>query len=279
MKPPLAYFGAKVTIAEEIVATFPPHDGYIEPYGGSLSVLFAKPQERMEVVNDLSQDLMTFWRVLRDRTDELIHVCQLTPHSRAEMEQAKDREIPDELERARRVWVRLTQGRTGTLRKTGWRFYLDPHGTSSAFTRYMEAYKERLAPAAERLMNVSLECRPAIEVIQAYGVLDYNLLYVDPPYLSRTRNSQGYEHEAGDEEHHIELLTELREVAAAVVLSGYDDDLYNDMLPGWHKTVLRSRSQLGRKTTEVLWANRPPQDQLDFAGLGHELANKEPDRG
>lgn len=269
MKPPLAYFGAKVTIAEEIVATFPEHDAYIEPYAGSLAVLLAKPQERMEVVNDLSEDLVTFWRVLRDRTEELIHVCQLTPHSRFEMEQAKDRDIPDELERARRVWVRLTQGRTGTLRKTGWRFYLDPHGTSSAFTRYMEAYKERLAPVAERIMNVSLECRPAIEVIRAYGVLDYNLLYVDPPYLDRTRNSLGYEHEAGDEAHHIELLTELRKTKAAVVLSGYNDDLYNDMLTGWFKTTLRSRSQLGRETTEVLWANRPPatQQAFDFGSL------------
>lgn len=267
MKPPLAYFGAKVTIAEEIVSAFPSHDGYIEPYGGSLSVLLAKPVERMEVVNDLSEDLMTFWRVLRDRTDEFIHVCQLTPHSRAEMELASDREGLDELERARRVWVRLTQGRTGTLRKTGWRFYLDPHGTSSAFTRYMEAYKERLAPVAERLMNVSLECRPALEVIEAYGTLEYNLLYVDPPYLSRTRNSDGYVHEMGGEVEHVALLEALGKVRAAVVLSGYDDDLYDSMLPGWFKNRIRSRSQLGRETTEVVWSNRPTQHALfDFEG-------------
>ena len=31
----------------------------------------------------------------------------------------------DELEHARRVWVRLTQGRAGTLRRTGWRHYQD----------------------------------------------------------------------------------------------------------------------------------------------------------
>jgi DNA adenine methylase len=266
MKPPLAYFGAKVTVAEAIVSVFPEHDGYIEPYGGSLAVLLAKPIERMEVVNDKSQDLMTFWRVLRDRTEELINVCQLTPHSRGEMELAKERgpEV-DDLERARRVWVRLTQGRTGTLRNTGWRFYLDPHATSSAFSRYMEAYKARLAPVAERLMNVSLECRDAIDVVRAYGVFGYNLLYIDPPYLNRTRSSLGYEHEAGDEEHHIELLTELQKIPAAVVLSGYDDPLYDSMLGGWFKQSLRSRSQLGRETTEVLWSNRDtPHTLFDF---------------
>ena len=267
MMPPLAYYGAKVNTADEIISLFPDHDGYIEPFGGSLAVLLAKPVERMEVVNDLSRDLMTFWEVLRDRTDELVHVCQLTPHSRSEMERASDRDGLDDLERARRVWVRLTQGRIGTLRKTGWRFYLDPHGTSTAFPRYMQAYKERLAPAAERLMNVSIECRPALEVIESYGALEHNLLYVDPPYLSRTRNSRGYELEMGDERDHLELLDLLAGVSASVVLSGYDDPMYDAMLQGWIKTRIRARSQAGRETTEVVWSNRPPftQQAFDFA--------------
>lgn len=270
MKPPMVYFGGKMTIADDLIALFPAHDGYMEPYGGSLSVLLAKPAIPFEVVNDVSQDLMTFWRVLRDRTEEFIQACQLTPHSRAEMELASERgDDLSEIERARRVWVRLTQGRIGTLRKTGWRFYLDPNGTSSSFAKYMIAYKERLAPAAERLMNVSLECRPAIEFIEAYGAIESNLLYVDPPYLARTRNSLGYEHEAGDEAHHVEMLEALRDAKSAVVLSGYDDDLYDSMLPGWFKTSLRSRSQSGRETTEVVWQNRPAPNQqaFDFGSL------------
>lgn len=260
----MVYFGAKMTVADEIVAAFPEHDGYVEPFAGSLSVLLAKPSERMEIVNDLDQELMTFWRVLRDRTDEFIHLCQLTPHSRAEFELAADRDDLSELEMARRVWVRLSQGRTGTLRKTGWRFYLDPNGTSSSFAKYMIAYKERLAPVAERLMNVTLECRPALEVIRDYGQSESNLLYVDPPYLTRTRASQGYKHEMGDEAEHIELLEALTLVSASVVLSGYDDALYDSMLPSWFKRSIRSRSQSGRETTEVIWSNRPPHSQQSF---------------
>lgn len=265
----MVYFGAKMTIADQIIALFPEHDGYVEPFCGSLAVLLAKPVEPMEVVNDLSQDLITFWRVLRDRTEEFIQVCQLTPHSRAEMEMASNREGIDDLERARRVWVRLSQGRIGTLRNTGWRFYLDPNGTSSSFAKYMQAYKERLAPAAERLMHVSLECRPALEVIEAYGAVERNLLYVDPPYLARTRKSVGYEHEMGSETDHAELLEVLRNTRAAVVLSGYDDALYDSMLPGWFKQSIRSRSQSGRETTEVVWCNRPPgrQQAFDLEGI------------
>jgi hypothetical protein len=49
----------------------PEHTHYVEPFAGSLAVLLAKPRSKMETVNDLDQDLMTFWRVLRDRPDEL----------------------------------------------------------------------------------------------------------------------------------------------------------------------------------------------------------------
>jgi DNA adenine methylase len=78
-----------------------------------LAVLLAKQPAKLETVNDLDRDLMTFWKVLRDRPAELVRLCALTPHSRAEHDAAYgDLSGLDDLERARRVWVRLTQGRT-----------------------------------------------------------------------------------------------------------------------------------------------------------------------
>lgn len=261
MKPPMPYFGGKQTVADRIVALFPEHDGYIEPYAGGLAVLFAKPAERMEVVNDINEDLVTFWRVLRDRSDELIRVCELTPHSRSEMRLSWTREGVDELERARRVWVLLTQGRSSNWLKTGWRFYLDPHGTSSSMAQYMAGYKARLAPAAERLMNVQLECRNALEVIADYGQHEDNLLYVDPPYLGSTRNSIGYAHEMRDESDHVLLLETLAEVKASVVLSGYASPLYEKHLEGWAVHDIGSRTQ-GADRAERVWCNRAPMSTL-----------------
>src|SRR5258707_1347980 len=130
VKPPFTYFGGKLSIAERIMALLPPHGHYVEPFAGSLAVLLAKPLSPMETVNDLDGDLMGFWRVLRDRPADLERVCALTPHSRAEQAASYDREDCDDLERARRVWVRLTQGRGGHLwRGTGWRYYQDPRGS------------------------------------------------------------------------------------------------------------------------------------------------------
>jgi DNA adenine methylase len=263
MKPPMPYYGAKQTLAERIVSFFPPHKHYVEPFCGSLAVLLAKEPSRMETVNDLDGSLMTFWRVLLDRPLDLERVCAFTPHSRAEYEACRDGEpVEDEIEVARRVWVRLTQGRGGQLRRTtGWRHFKDPHGSSTSMPGYLEAYRQRFAPAAARLIGVSLEARPALELIRTYGGHKDALLYVDPPYLGSTRQwGNQYRHEMRSEDEHRELAEALRTVAAAVVLSGYPSPLYDlELYADWDRLELPTQnSQGGARSarTEVLWSNR-----------------------
>lgn len=261
MKPPVPYFGGKQRIADLIIDTFPEHLHYIEPYAGGLSVLLAKPPSRMETINDLDGDLVTFWRVLRDRPDELISAAALTPHSRAEFTGSHRRDDdPDDLELARRVWVELTQGRSAKI-ATGWRFYLDGAASSGSFpTQYLGGYIRRMPPAADRLARVSLECRPAVEVIKDYGMAGDNLLYVDPPYLGSTRQSGGYRCEMKDEEAHREMAFHLQACKAKVVLSGYASDLYDHLFAGWNTVeISASTSQQATRESsgrvEVLWTN------------------------
>lgn len=279
--PPFAYHGSKVTLADRIVATFPEHGHYVEPFAGSLSVLLAKPPAVHETVNDLDGDLMTFWRVLRDEPEALARVCQLTPHGRAEQaaaaewlnSAAADREPLPVLEVARRVWVALSQGRAGVLRRTGWKYYIDPAGSPSAgMPGYLDGYVDRMAAVAERLHRVSLECRPGLEVVEAYGRSPGVLLYVDPPYLgsARSDNPRQYRHEMHREHEHRELAEALRACTAAVVLSGYPSPLYDELYAGWHVTRLAAATGQGgtwSTRTEVLWSNRLPAPTL-FDDLG-----------
>lgn len=272
IRPPLAYFGAKVSMAPWIVEHFPAHAHYVEPFAGSLAVLLAKGPSPMETVNDLDQDLMAFWRVLRDRPDDLARVCALTPHSRAEHHDAYADTV-DELEQARRVWVQLSQGRAGTLRKTGWRHYVYPSGNTS-MPDYLRAYVDRIAPAAERLRHVTLECRPAAEVIASYGQHQGVLLYVDPPYLASSRTSMNYRHEMGTETQHRDLAEQLQDCAAAVVLSGYDSPLYDELYADWDRVERRTytgQAHTRSERVEVLWSNRPLARQtplFDFEEAG-----------
>jgi DNA adenine methylase len=267
--PPFAYFGGKTRLADRIVELLPEHQHYVEPFAGSLAVLLAKPRSAMETVNDLDGDLMTFWRVLRDQPEDLALHMALTPHSRAEHQAAYDLAITEDLERARRVWVLLSQGRGGSMRRTGWRFYRDPKASTYSFPQYLAAYVNRVPACAERLAGVSLECRDALELVTDYGQHPNVLLYCDPPYVGSTR-AANYRHEMTGDAQHRELAAALLECKAAVVLSGYHSPLYEDLYDGWHRAELKAWTGNGIRNgatktdgdrTEVLWSNRPFPDE------------------
>ncbi|MGW3571666.1 DNA adenine methylase [Streptomyces sp. NPDC000941] len=267
MKPPVPYFGSKMQLAPWLASLMPSHDHYVEPFAGSLAVLFAKPPSRMETVNDLDMELVTFWRVLRDRYEEFARAVTLTPHSRAEHTAAYETTEPDnDVERARRLWVRLTQGRSAQTRRSGWRYMIKPGSTPMA--TYLDGYRGRLAAAAARLGAVSLECRSALEVIEAYGTSGDVLLYVDPPYLDATRYGPGYRHEMADEGAHRELGDALNRCRATVMLSGYDSPLYAELYEGWHRyeaATWTGNAIAGTGArTEVVWANRPLDAQAEL---------------
>jgi DNA adenine methylase len=268
VKSPVPYFGSKQTIAPWIVDLLPACGHYVEPYCGSLSVLLAKQRSPMETVNDLDGDLMLFWRVLRDRPDDLIRVCALTPHGRAEMLAAHE-PAEDELEQARRVWVRLSQSLGGQLRKNGWRHYVNPGAKGNfGMPSYLDGYVDRMALVAERLHAVSLESMPALDLIAKYGRHAEVLLYVDPPYLGTTREATTrYRHEMKTAEEHRELAAALADCRATVVLSGYHSPLYDELYDGWHvyeQATSTGNGKGDKARTEVLWANRPLADRLDL---------------
>lgn len=260
-KSPVPYFGGKSWLAPRLAGVLPPHKHYVEVCGGSLAVLLAKKRSRQETVNDLDNHLMTFWRVLRDRPDDLERVCSLTPHSRAE--RALAQEISSELgelEIARRVFVALTQGRSGSLTRTGWRHDLRP--VSTPMPVVLQRYAGRIGAAAKRIRGVSLECRPAVELVEAYGGVRENLLYVDPPYIvdKGIRRGGEYRVEMRSEAAHRELASACLAADAGVVVSGYSSELWDGMLDGWYRweiPMLTSQGSGDGRRTEVLWSNRP----------------------
>ncbi len=267
MKPPFAYYGGKIGMARRIVAMLPPHRTYIEPFFGSGAVLFAKPPASCEIVNDVDRNVVTFFRVLRERTDELIDVCALTPHARAEYEDALlDCELGD-LERARRFWVRVNQSFAKTAgRQTGW-------SVTTARTQSVPGSIlgriARFADAAQRLMHCSIECCDAADLIDRLAAGTDTAIYADPPYLASTRRGRDrqrpadYLHDMGDEAGHRRLAEALHATPAAVLLSGYASPLYDDLYGDWERIevpVLAHAANAVTATrgerTEVIWSNR-----------------------
>lgn len=267
LKPPFAYYGGKTTLAPKIAELLPKHDHYVEPFAGSLAVLLAKDPVGWETVNDLDGDLVNFWKVLRDQPEELERAAMLTPHSRQEYESSKELE-GDDLERARRVWVRLTQGRSHSMKPTGWWHGKRKEGRPMpSFSASQVAFAARMKAAAERISRVSIENRDAIELIRDYGPEPTVCIYADPPYLGSTRASN-YRMEMLEDDLHIQLAEALRECKASVVLSGYASPLYEELYPGWHRMELKAPTAMSGRAAEneVLWSNVPLgiQEAFDF---------------
>lgn len=104
-----------------------------------------------------------------------------------------------------------------------------------------------------RLKGVQIENLPAIELIKRYDTEDV-FIYADPPYLHGTRKNYLYRYEMNDSMHE-DLLKELVRHPGKILLSGYDNDMYNDMLHKWNKVQKSTRAEGGRARTETLWMN------------------------
>ena len=280
MRPPINYYGGKARSAAWTAALFPPHRVYVEPFSGSGAVLFAKAPAPHEVLNDLDGGVVAFFEVLRDRPAELVRVWSLTPYARAEYEAADLAEAGiDSLERARRFFVRVSQGFNRSLatrrpHSVGWSSSVR-RGSNRAMTAVNLV--DRFYHCAERLRRVTIDCRPAIEAIEAYGVADA-VLFVDPPYLGETRMSLlkrtgDYAVEFHGEVQHRELAAALLATPATVFLCGYPSALYDELYGDWHRierrVVVSTSGHNGtpRHATEVIWSNRPITSQLRFDGL------------
>lgn len=264
--PPFPYFGGKMRLAEAIVSHFPAHDRYVEPFAGSLAVLFAKTPEAFEVVNDIDGRLMRFWRTLRDRGDELEALCALTPHSREEYAAAKKGPEPeDELESARQLWVLYCQSISGSSEGAGWRA---PGPTRKSPGQHFSRFHQRFDGLPERLAHVTLESMDALRLIERFVDDAGTLIYADPPYLDETRSGGTYTHDMSSPEEHEALLHLLLAHKGPVVLSGYRSDLYDEMLEGWTQIATETFTQNGQERTEIIFMNRTPPEALFGLDLG-----------
>lgn len=278
--PAFRYHGGKFRLAPWVLQRFPPHDVYVEPFGGAAGVLLQKPRCYAEVYNDLDGDIVNFFRVVRDPANraQLIEACALTPYARAEFEQAWE-PTDDAIERARRLVIRAQMGfgsAGATKGATGFR--IDTRRKYGTAQHLWASFGDGLARIGERLAGVMIENRPAIEVMRQHDGPD-TLHYVDPPYLHSTRVMQSgkagyYRHEMDEQQHH-ELLDALLRLQGKVVVSGYPSPLYDNRLRSWAKHETSARISAGRGTalrTECLWISPAAQSDAKQPGLALEGA-------
>jgi DNA adenine methylase len=260
-RPALRYYGGKWKLAPWIISHFPAHKNYVEPCGGAASVLLQKPRSPLETYNDLDGNVVNFFRVLRDKPDELIRKIKLTPWARAEYELSLTPADGDDVERARRYFVMLWMGMQGGSNESAvgtWarkKTFVKADGTSNKNPAddYAGA-ASGLDAIATRFSVVQVENLP-----WQYAVADYDnadaLIYFDPPYVSAERAApERYALEWTDADH-ANAAELLLTCAGYVVVSGYACPLYADLYErhGWPRVDTLAQTNSGGKRIESIW--------------------------
>lgn len=273
-RPALRCHGGKWRLAPFVLAHLPPHRVYVEPFGGAASILLRKPRSYAEIYNDLDDEVVNLFKVLRDRSraEELRRALELTPYARTEFVNAYEA-TEDAIERARRLVVLSYMGHGSSgVRKHRTGFRGNPMRERTTAADDWRGFPAALPAIIERLQGVIIEHRPAVDVI-AKNDQPTTLFYVDPPYLFGTRSPKrkggdlyhGYRHELNDADHSA-LLALLVGLKGMVVLSGYPAPLYDDALAGWTRVEAKAFADRGESRTEVLWINPRAATHLRAAG-------------
>lgn len=236
LSPAITWFGGKWLHAEWIIEKLPPHKIYVEVFGGAASILCKKPPSEGEVYNDINEDLVRFWRVIRD--PEMFARFQLrvalTPYARAEYHWVKQnyKKATDQVERAARWWTLARLSFSGHVGHSfGFNLTQTADNKLGNVSAYLSAIK-CLPFYHERFKSVQIDNDDWKAILERYDGPDV-LFYLDPPYETSTRSSGEYDHELSVHQH-FELVKAILKLKGAVVLSGYNTHVYQPLVEaGW----------------------------------------------
>lgn len=262
MRSVLKYPGSKWRIAKWIVSRIPNHHSYVEPFFGSGAILLNKAPSAIETVNDLDFNVCNLFRCIQTDSQRLASIVAMIPYSRSEYDETYNLNIEetDSFKKAARFLVQCWQGhgfRTNGY-KVGWKS--DVQGRENMYAVYnWYRLPEWIIGIVDRLKQVQIENQPATEVIKRFWYPNV-FLYLDPPYLLGTRTAKQYKYEMTDQDHR-DLLQLIKQFPGKVMISGYENEMYNLFLDGWVKESTKGYVEYnGADKKEVIWMNYRPME-------------------
>lgn len=257
------WYGGKYSHLDWLLPLLPYTKHFCEPFGGSAAVLINRKPSPIETFNDIDGELVNFFKVLRDKKDELVEKIGLTPFSYEEFLnaiEAKGNNTFSDVERARLFYIRARQTRTGLAQGATpgrWAYctLTSRAGMAGAVSRWLGAVED-LPLIAQRLLRVQIENRPAIEIIRRYDS-PVTLFYCDPPYPHECRGDiHAYKFEMSDMEHR-ELAKVLHEVKGKVAISAYRCKLMEELYSDWQLIEAPEKicHSVKKMRQEALWTN------------------------
>lgn len=189
MKSPIKWVGGKSKLLKVLIPLIPEHKGYVEVFGGAGWLLFGKDKSRWEVLNDLDNNLMNLWEVIKNNKDEFIESFDYTLVSRKTFNEYKEiyknKNYESKIQQAHILYYLLKAGVGASL----------PDGGGSGFgiakdksRLRLEDIEKDINEAHERLKEVTIENRDFLAVIKSFDSED-TFFFLDPPYHNTARSS------------------------------------------------------------------------------------------
>lgn len=171
--------GGKTRLAKEILPYFPNHTCYTEPFAGGLGMLLSKEKSRCEVINDISNDLVTLYRVIQNHPDELAKQFEYQITSRKQFDDLKTQTtdtLTDIQKAARYLYLqKLCFGGSVESKNFG-------TATTHKSRLNTDTLQDNISKLHDRLKQVFIENLDWKNIIEKYD-RPHTLFYCDPPYF------------------------------------------------------------------------------------------------
>jgi DNA adenine methylase len=252
-KPVAPYVGGKRVLAGRLteMITAIPHSTYAEPFVGMGGVFFRRKfRPKIEVINDLSTDVVNLFRLLQRHYQQLLDVMKWQICSRADFERllATKPDTLTDLERAAR-FLYIQRASFGAVGRR--------YAAGATYSARFDPTKlvPLLEDAHERRCGVRIERMPYQELIAAYDAPG-TLFYLDPPYYG-TEDYYGKNLFAKDDYGCLRGL--LEGLQGRFIMSINDHPAVREIFAGMHMESVDLSYRLSGKAT--------PAKELIITGL------------
>lgn len=244
LKAPFAWIGGKSKLAQSIIALMPEHKTYIEVFGGALSVFYQKQPSKVEVVNDINDDLINLHLCIKNRPQSLMLCLSSMLVSRKIFEMIKNKNLKprNDIEKAAFYYYLISNS-----------FGANTSQFAMSKTRKPKRLVKDFKEYSKRFKNVSIENKDYEYILKQYDYEDA-LFYLDPPYVGTEdyyQNTGGF----GINEH--KRLCELLKGIKGKFILSYNDcslirELYKDFNIKQTSVSYSLNSAVARKESKEL---------------------------
>jgi DNA adenine methylase len=248
----LKWAGGKRSLLETILSTFPANfrtRPFHEPFLGGGTIFFAlKPLKGS--INDINPRLINFYKVVRDKPEELITTAKKFTYDRECYYKLRDKFNDEKLSKVDEAALLLY------LNKTGYNglYRVNSQGRFNVpFGRYKNPNivpEESIRCASKALSKIEIYNKDFSYILKAAKGGD--LVYFDPPYepLSHTSNFNNYSSTGFPWEEQIRLsetISKLDEHGVLFVLS--NSEPVSKLYTSFHVTTVRVNRSINTKAT------------------------------